>query len=215
MKNDILLAKDKRFTLEEYIPLASHIMTLIAAAAEGVDEIKETFTISELGKVLEDMSDKLEGEFEFRETDSGHYQVVYKPYDDIDEEDFDGEYVLTYSVKPFDSNLNDKKDFVWYNGEKILEVLREPKFSRLTYLLYFHLGFVMHSDESFAISHNIKFEKIIESCREAGKDFIGPHQTTLMRTIADLEDMGLVKWNSETRTFQLLYITPYDPTQMV
>ena len=211
MKNDILLGKDKRFTLAEYIPFASHIMTLIAAAAEGIDEINQTFIISDLRQVLRNMSDNLEGEFEFRETDSGHYQVVYEPYDDIDEEDFDGEYVLTYPVEP----LDDKKGLVWCNSEKILEALREPKFGGLTFLLYLHLGFVMHSDEYFAVSHNIKFEKIIESCREEGKAFSGQHQTTLMRAIADLEDVGLVKWNSETSTFELLHVTPYDPTQKV
>ena len=210
MKNDILLGKDKRFTLEEYIPFASRIMTLIAAASEDIDEINQTFIISDLRRVLRNMSDNLEGEFEFRETDSGHYQVVYEPYGDIDEEDFDGEYVLAHPVEP----LDDKKGFVWYNSEKILEALREPKFSGLTLLFYLHLGFFMHSDRFFAVSHHIKFEKIIESCREEGKVFSGQHRTTLMRAIADLEDVGLVKWDSEA-AFELLHITPYDPTQTV
>ena len=195
MKNDILSEKDKRFTLEEYIPLASHILTLIASAAESVDEIKETFTTSDLRALLSDMSEDIEGEFKFRQTDSGHYQVVYEPYDDIDAEDFGREYILPHFVEPPDGNRSDKKNFVWLNSEKILDALKKPRFGRLTLLLYFHLGFVMHEDMSFAVSHHIKFEKIIEICREEGKVFGEQHQTTLMRAMADLEDAGLMKWN--------------------
>ena len=121
MRNDIFLRKDKRFTLEEYIPLASHIMTQIAAAAEDVDEIKETFTISDLRQMLRDMTELMEGEFEFNETHSGHYQVVYEPYDDIDEEDFGREYVLPHLVEPPDGNLNDKKILFGITAKKFLK----------------------------------------------------------------------------------------------
>ena len=36
-----------------------------------------------------------------------------------------------------------------------------------------------------------------------------------MRAIADLQDAGLIKWNEEAGTFELLYITAYDPKQKV
>lgn len=213
MKNDILSEKDKRFTLEEYIPLASHILTFIASAAESVDEIKETFTTSDLRALLSDMSEDIEGEFKFHQTDSGHYQVVYEPYDDIDAEDFGSEDVLPHHIEPPDGNRSNV--FVWFNSEKLLDALRSPRFGGVTLRLYFHLGFVMHEDMSFAVSHHIKFEKIIEICREEGKVLGEQHQTTLMRAIADLEDAGLIKWNSEASAFELLHITSYDPTQTV
>ena len=65
----------------------------------------------------------------------------------------------------------------------------------------------MHYDETFGVSHNIPFRKILEACDELS---YMKHRTTLMRALADLQDAGLIKWNAETRTFELLHITPYD-----
>ena len=210
MKNEILIEKDKRFTLPEYVPLASHVMSLIAAVADGVDEINETFSISDLRRVLDNMSERMEGEFEFLETDSEHYQVTYEPYDDIDEADFDGEYML---VRPVEG-LDDKKNNVWVSG-KILEAFREGKFNGIAIALYFQLGFTMHSDEAIAVSHHIEFEKILESCKEHTEYFNAQHRTAIMRAMANLEDAGLVEWNSKARAFKILHITPYDPTRKV
>ena len=73
----------------------------------------------------------------------------------------------------------------------------------------------MHYDETFGVSHNISFEKILEASDELSEMYCMQHRTTLMRALADLQDAGLIKWNAETRTFELLHITPYDPNQKV
>ena len=211
MRNEIRFEKEEQLTLEEYIPVASDLLIRIAAAAEGVDEIREIFTLSELRRVLTDMSDGLDGEFEFRETGSGRYQVIYAPYEAIDETEFEDAYEVPAPVEPLYGN----QKFIWLNMEKVLAAFRDPKFSRSSRLFYFHLGSLMHSDASFAVSHHIKFEKIVESCREQKEIFSGHHQTTVMRAMANLEDVGLAKWNPETRAFEVLHITPYDPKRTI
>jgi hypothetical protein len=81
--------------------------------------------------------------------------------------------------------------------------------------VYFYLGYLMTDNEAFAVSHNISFEDILESCCNFPEDLRLRHQTVLMRALADLEDAGLIKWNAKSGTFQLLHITPYDPNQKV
>ena len=73
----------------------------------------------------------------------------------------------------------------------------------------------MAHDPAFALSHNISFEKILEGCQELPKDIDVKYPTTLMRILVDLEDTGIMRWNAKSRTFQLLYITPYDPAAKV
>ena len=89
------------------------------------------------------------------------------------------------------------------------------KFYGLAFMIYFYLEYLMTQDDTFGISHNITFEQIVESCDEFPGCWRVKYPTTLMRALADLQDAGLIKWNAKSHTFELLYITPYDPNQKV
>lgn len=51
----------------------------------------------------------------------------------------------------------------------------------------------MTRDASFSVSHNISFENIVESCDAFPEGCRVKYRTTLMRALADLQDVGLIK----------------------
>ena len=210
MKNEVFIETGKRYTLEEYVPIASQMMSLIAAASENVQEINEIFSISDLLDVLNAISERMSGEFDIRSTHSEHYQIVYEPYP-FEASEFDDEYIFVN--KPIEEP-EDKESSVWMS-EKILEAFKDQQLNGFAFILYLHLGFTMNNDAAFGVSQHIKFQEIVESCREYAETSNARFQTTLMRALADLEDVGLVKWHAKAHTFQLLHITSYDPTQKV
>ncbi len=209
MKNEIFIEAGKQFTLEAYLPIASRTMSLIADAAKGVNEIDETFSVTDISALLNKMTEHMAGEFEIRRTPSHYCQIVYEPYA-FNEAEFDKEYIDTGFVDTQDDGQN----CLWVN-EKVLIAFIDRKLYGVAFMLYFYLGYLMTRDEAFAVSHNISFEKIVESCDEFPEGWRVKHRTTLMRAIADLQDAGLIKWNAKTRTFEWLHITPYDPNQKV
>ena len=210
MNSTLFIEENKQLTLEAYIHVASDMMSLIAEAAEGINEIDETFSVADLSDLLNKVSTHMSGEFEIRRTPSCYCQIVYEPY--VSNESGFGEEHYRYS------NSTDPHD-EWENclwvSEKVLLAFIDRKFYGVAFMLYFYLGYLMIHDEAFAVSHNITFEKIVEYCDEFPQSLRVKHPTTVMRAIADLQDAGLVKWNAKTGTFELLHITPYDPNQKV
>ena len=210
MNNEIFIEVGKRLTLEEYGPIVSRTMLLIAKAAEGVDEIDKTFSVTDLSALLNKAIMSMSGEFEIRRTLSHYYQIIYEPYP-FNEAEFDEEY---YINKGFVDTHDDGQNCLWVS-EKVLFAFIDRKFYGVAFMLYFYLGYLMTQDEAFAVSHNISFEKIVESCDRFPEGWRVKHRTTLMRAIADLQEAGLIKWHAKTGTFELLHITPYDPNQKV
>ncbi len=45
MNNEIFIEANKQLTLEAYIHVASDMMSLITEAAEGINEIDETYSV--------------------------------------------------------------------------------------------------------------------------------------------------------------------------
>ena len=80
MKNEIFIKPDERLTLAQYLPIASETLSLTAEAAEGIDEINETFSIADLIVLLNKVCAPMSGEFEIHRTPSDYCQIAYKPY---------------------------------------------------------------------------------------------------------------------------------------
>lgn len=198
MKNEIFIKLGEQLTLGRYLPIASDTMSLIAEAAESVDEINETFSIADLAILLNKICVHMEGEFEVRRTSSGYYQIVYVPYV-FNEVGFDEDYLLSN----FTETHNASENRLWVN-EKVLIAFIDQKLHGIHSAVYFYLGYLMTRDETFAISHNISFERILEGCDAFPKGFRVRHWTTLLRALADLEDAGLIKWKGKTQTFEIL-----------
>ena len=209
MNNAIFIEAGKRLTLKEYVPIASDAMSLIADAAESIDEIDETFSIADLVVLLNKICVHMAGEFEIRRTPSCYCQIVYKRYV-INEAEFDEKYLLSNFIVTHDESGNR----LWVS-EKIFIAFIDRKLYGFAFMLYLYLGYLMICDETFAVSHNISFEKILEACDKLPEMSYMQHRTTSMRALADLENAGLIRWNAETRTFELLHITRYDPAQKV
>ena len=209
MKNEIFIEVGKQLTLKAYMPVASRTMSLIAEAAKDIDEIDETFSVTDISALLNKMSVHIQGEFEIRRTPSCYCQIVYEPYayneSEFDEEHISGDFVDTH---------NDGRECLWVN-EKVLFAFVNRELYGVAFMLYFYLGYLMTRDPSFGVSHNISFEKIVESCNEFPEACRMKYPTTLMRALADLQDAGLIKWNAKSGTFELLHITSYDPVQKV
>ena len=208
MSNEIFIEDGKRLTLEKYVPIASRTMSLIAEAAEDIDEIDNTFSVDDLSTLLNKVSTYMAGEFEIRCTSVDLYQVIYEPY---------GYNAIEYGAVGVNNGcvdiLGDRQNRLWISEEAIV-AFTDRKLYGAASALYIYLGYLMTCDEAFAVSQNISFEKILESCDEFPEGCI-KHRTTLMRALADLQDAGLIEWNAETGTFELLHITPYDPIQKV
>ena len=209
MNNEIFIDTSERLTLQAYIPIASQTMSLIAEAAEGVAEIEETFSITDLSVLLNKVCAYIPGEFEIRRTPSNYCQIVYESYA-FDE----GEFEEMYTDIGFVDMHDTRQDCLWIN-EKVFIAFIDRKLYGLAFMLYFYLGHLMTRDASFSVSHNISFEKIVESCDMFPESCRVKYRTTLMRALSDLQDAGLVKWNAKGGTFEMLHITPYDPTQKV
>jgi hypothetical protein len=117
-------------------------------------------------------------------------------------------------VCDFVETFDRRQNTLWIN-ERVVIAFIDRKLYGVAFMLYFYLGYLMTQDDAFGISHNISFKQILKSCDEFPEGWRVNHQTTLMRALADLQDAGLIKWNPETGTFELLHITPYDPIQKV
>ena len=210
MNNEIFIEANKQLTLEAYIHVASDMMSLITEAAEGINEIGETYSVADLSDLLNKVSTHMSGKFEIRRNPSCYCQIVYEPYVS-NESGFDEEhYRYSNSTDPHD----DWESCLWIS-EKVLLAFIDRKLYGIAFMLYFYLGYLMARDESFAVSHNISFEKLVKSCDAFPEGWRVKHRTTLMRAIEDLQDAGLIKWNAKASTFELLHITPYDPKQKV
>ena len=46
-------------------------------------------------------------------------------------------------------------------------------------------------------------------------DYYLKHRTTLMRALAQLQDIGLIRWNTETGTFEAIRTQLFDSAQVV
>ena len=158
MNNEIFIEAGKRLTLEEYVPIASQTMSLIADAADGIDEIGETFSVSDLSTLLNKVTAYMAGEFGIRRTPSHYYQIVYEPYA-IDEAEFDEGYIVSDFVDTHDA----KQNSLWIT-EKVIIAFIDRKLYGAATMIYLYLGYLMTRDEAFALSHSISFEKILESC---------------------------------------------------
>ena len=209
MNNEIFIDADERMTLAEYVSIGSRMMLLIAEAAESTDEVDEVLTIVDLSTLLNKVSMHMSGEFKIRRTPSQYCQIAYEPYV-FNEAELDKAYINNDFVDLHD----DKRDCLWIN-EKVLFAFRDRKLYGTAFALYFYLGHLMTRDEAFAVSHNISFEKIIEICDAFPEGHLVKYPTTLLRAIADLQDAGLIKWNEEAGSFELLHITAYDPKRTV
>ena len=209
MRNEIFIKPGERLTLEQFLPIASQTMSLIAGAAENVNEINETFPIADLTGLLNKICVHMRGEFEVHRTPSDYYQIVYNPHC-VEEAEFDEGDIVSNFVDPFDH----LQDTLWIN-EQVVKVFINRNLYGVAFMLYFYLGYLMTQDIAFGLSHNISFEKILESCDVFPEGFRVKYPTTLMRALADLQDAGLVRWNVRGGTFEVLHITPYDPNEKV
>ena len=209
MNNVIYIETGKQLTLEQYVPIAAETMLLIADAAEAIHKRVEPFSATDLSVLLNRITSYMSGDFEIQRTPSRYCLVTYKPYA-LTEAELDDEYIVSYFADTQDRGQN----FLWIN-EKVFKAFIDRELYGLAFMLYFHLGCLMARDAAFAVSHNISFERILETCDVFPEDYCVKYPTTLMRALADLQDVGLIKWNTKSRTFQLLHITPYDPKQQV
>jgi len=209
MNDKIFIEVDKQLKLEEYALIASQTLSLIADAAESINEISEMFSKDDLFILFNKVCIHMPGEFEIHQSPSRYYQIIYKPYI-LDAAEFEGTYMPSDFVETDDNG----QDRLWVS-EEVLFAFIDRKLYGVATLIYFYLGYLMTQDERFGVSQNISFEKIVESCDQLPTDFPLNHPTTLMRALADLQDAGFIKWNSETSTFELLHITAYDPNEKV
>lgn len=209
MKNEIFIKPGERLALEQYISIASRTMALIAEAAEGVAEIDKTFSVTDFSDPLNKICVPIVGEFEMRQAPSNYYRIVYVP-DSSNEAALDEAHLLSNFLKTHDVS----ESCLWVN-KKVLFAFTDRKLHGFAAALYFYLGHLMTRDETFAISRNISFEKILENWDTFPEGFCVKHRTTVMRALADLQDAGLIKWNTRSGTFELLHITPYDPNEKV
>ena len=209
LKNEIFIRANQQLTLSEYVAIASETMSVIAEAAEGIDEINETFSIVDLIVLLNKICLHMGGEFEVRRTPSDYCQIAYKP-PLVNEAGFDEGYI----VRDFVDTPDRGQDPLWIN-EKVIITLIDRSLHGVAFMLYFFLGHLLTQDTAFGLSHNISFKQILESCTEFPGDWHLKHPTTLMRALADLQDAGLIRWNVEGGTFEILHITPYDPNEKV
>ena len=209
VKQCIFIEAGRKLGLEEYVPIASQTVSLIADAAENINEIRRIFSIDDLFILLNKVCVHMTGAFEIRQLPSRYCQIIYNPYI-FNAAEFEEEYIPSDLVETVDKRQN----CLWMS-EKVITVFIDRKLYGVATVIYFYLGYLMTQDETFGLSHNISFEKILESCDQLPKDFHVKHPTTVMRALADLQDAGLIKWHSETGTFELLHITPYDPNEKV
>ena len=209
MNNAVFIETGEQLTLGAYVPIAAHLMALIAEASKEVDEIHETFSIADISALLNKVTTHMAGEFEIRRTPSRYCQIVYEPYVFNEAEFEKGDTLADFT------DTHDGTQMGFWVSEKALIAFIDRKLYGAAFMLYFHLGYLMTRDKAFMVSHNISFEKLVASCAEFPEGCRVKYRTTLMRAIADLEDAGLIKRNPEAGTFELLHITPYDPNQKV
>lgn len=216
MNNEISIKVGKQLTMEEYLTVASRATSLIAEAAKDLNEINETFSVSDLIALFNKASMHMSGEFEIHRTPSCYCQIVYKPYEPptLYEPEFDkeSEFYENYIPTDLGDTPHDGQNCLWVS-ERVLSAFMNRELYGVAFMLYFYLGYLMRLDDAFALSHNISFEKLVESCNEFPEAWRVKHRTTLMRAIADLQEVGFIKWKKKTGTFEVLHITPYDPVQ--
>lgn len=208
MNNELFIQAGKQLTLEEYVPIASQMLSFIAESTEGINAIDITFLVDDLSALLNKVTLHMAGEFEMRWTPSHYCQIVYEP-DVFNEAPLNEEYSIDKGVV---ETQDDKQNCLWVN-EKVLFAFIDRKLYGVAFMLYFYLGYLMTCDMAFGVSHNISFEKILEGCDAFPEAARVKYRTTVMRALADLEDAELIKWNVVTGTFELLHITAYDPNQ--
>ena len=211
MNDKIFIEKGMQLPLKAYIPIASRTVSLIAEAAESINEIGETFSVVDLSTLLNKVCAQMPGDFEIRRTFSQHYQIAYESRT-FNEAAFEAEDESVGSIEKHNNKQSEQNRFLL--DEKVLFAFINQKFYGPACALYFYLGYLMTRDNVFAVSRNISFKQIVERCDELSEGF-SKHQTTLMRALADLQDMELIKWHPNAGTFEVLHITPYDPTQRV
>ena len=209
MKNELFIEAGKQLTLTEYIPIASRTMSLIGEAAKDVKEIDATFSVNDLIVLLNKICVHMAGEFEIHQTPSRYIQIVYTP-NVLDEVGFDEGYIVSDFVDTQDRERNT----LWISEKVVIAFINRNLYG-IASMLYFYLGYLMTQDDAFGISHNISFKQILKSCDEFPEGRRVKHPTTLMRALADLQDAKLIRWNAKSHTFELLYITPYDPNEKV
>ena len=209
MSDTIFIETGKQLTLEQYAPIASQTLSLIADAAEDLNKIVEIFSVADLSVLLNKITAHMPGAFEICPTASHYRQIVYKSYP-LNAAEFDDRYVATDFAKTHDVGQN----CLWIS-EKAFFAFMDRKLHGVATMVYFYLAYLMTHDEVLALSPNFSFEKILASCDEFPEDCRPKYPTTLMRALADLQNAGLVKWNAKSGTFELLHITPYDPKQKV
>ena len=209
MNDKIFIEVGKQLGLEEYVHVAAKTASLIADAAENINEISRVFFIDDLLILLNKVCVHMPGEFEIRRFPSCYCQIIYNR-DIFNAVAFEETDIPSDFVEMDDNGQNR----IWIS-DKVVYAFIDRKLYGAATVIYFYLGYLMTQDETFGLSHNISFEKILESCDQLPKDFPVKHPTTLMRALADLQDAGLVKWNAQSRTFELLHITPYDPNEKV
>ena len=209
MKNEIYIEAGKRLASNEYLSIASRTMLLISESAKEVKEIDETFSGTDIAGLLNKICVRMAGEFEIHHTPSHYIQIFYTPCV-LNKTEFSEGYIVSH----FEDTDNSGQDTLWIN-EKVFMAFMNRDLYGVAFILYFYLGYLMTQDDTFGISHNISFQQIFESCEAFPEGFRLKYQTTLMRALADLQDAGLIKWNTKSRTFELMHITPYDPNEKV
>ena len=203
MPNGIFLL-DREYTFQEFASLLER-----AIGSINDEDVDAVFSITDILCLLRSVNTYVPGEFEIRHTPSGYIQIVYALYV-LDEAGFDERYIVGDFVDTQDREQNS----LWIN-EKVVIAFIDRNLYGVAFMLYFYLGYLMTQDDTFGISHNISFQHILESCDGFPEGWRVKYRTTVMRALADLQDAGLIKWNAKSRTFEMLHITPYDPSEKV
>ena len=199
-----LFIPDKAYTFQEVADLLARIILSIDGKNEDT-----VFSIADLVILLNKACVYMSGEFEIHRTPSDYCQIAYKPYL-VNEARFNEGYIVSNFVDTPDRG----QDTLWIN-EKVVIAFMNRSLYGVAFMLYFYLGHLMTQNTAFGLSHNISFKRILESCAKLPDDWHLKHPTTLMRALADLQDAGLIRWNVEGGTFELLHITSYDPNEKV
>ena len=137
MNSKIFIEAGKRLTLNEYVPIASRTMSLITEATEGVNEIDEIFSVTDIAALLNKISMHMSGEFEIRHTPSRYIQIVYRPYV-FNEAEFDEEYLLSNFIETHDASENR----LWVS-ERVLIAFIDRNLYGVAFVLYFYLGYLI------------------------------------------------------------------------
>ena len=131
MKNEIFIEVGKQLTLNEYVSIASRTISLIAEAAESVDEIGENLSIADLVALFNKVCLHMAGEFEIHQTPSDYCQIVYRPYV-VNDAEFDEGYIVSDFVDTQDPG----QPILWIN-EKVAMAFIDRNLYGVAFMLYF------------------------------------------------------------------------------